>query len=66
MPSYDLRNTARGLVDGSYQEMEFSSCLHHEYRRECWVMDWWLKILSLRASHSFQQVNEKKTFQGMR
>ena len=37
-----------------------------EYRRECWVIDWWLKILSLWASQSLQQVNRKKTFEGMR
>ena len=37
-----------------------------EYKRECWERDWWLKILSLWASQSFQQVKGKKTCHGMR
>ena len=28
MPSYDIRNPARGMVVGACQEMEFSGCLH--------------------------------------
>ena len=37
-----------------------------EHIRECWEWDWWLKILSLQASQSFQQVKGKKTCHGMK
>ena len=33
MPSYGLRNMAWGLVDGSCQEMEFSSSLHRRVQK---------------------------------